>query len=53
MLSVSYAGNNVYSAGKTTGVLRGGALGAYRVYVLPTVGGDSAVKMMPAYKKGH
>ena len=36
MLSVSYAGKNVYSAGKTSGVLRGGASGAM---CSPTVGG--------------
>ena len=34
MLSVSYAGKNVYSAGKTSGVLRGGASGANMCYVL-------------------
>ena len=34
MLSVSYAGKNVYSAGKTNGVLRDGASGANRGYVL-------------------
>ena len=34
MLSVSYAGKNSYSAGKTGGVLRGGASGANRGYVL-------------------
>ena len=34
MLSVSYAGKNAYSAGKTSGVLRGDASGAYRGYVL-------------------
>ena len=33
MLSVSYAGKNSYSAGKTSGVLRGGALAANRGYV--------------------
>ena len=30
----SYAGKNAYSAGKTNGVLRGGASGANRCYVL-------------------
>ena len=30
---------NVYSAGKTSGVLRGDASGANMCYVLPTVGG--------------
>ena len=34
MLSVSYAGKNAYNAGKTSGVLRGVALGANRGYVL-------------------
>ena len=34
MLSVSYAGKNAYSAGKTSGVLRGGAFGANRGYVM-------------------
>ena len=34
MLSVSYAGKNAYSAGKTSGVLRSGASGANRCYVL-------------------
>ena len=33
-LSVSYAGKNAYSAGKTSGVLRSGASGANRCYVL-------------------
>ena len=39
MLSVSYAGKNAYNAGKTSGVLRGGASGAYRCYVLAHCGG--------------
>ena len=39
MLSVSYAGKNAYSAGKTTGVLRGDASGANRGYVLAHCGG--------------
>ena len=34
MLSVSYAGKNAYSAGKTSGDLRGGASRANRCYVL-------------------
>ena len=34
MLSVSYAGKNAYSAGQTSGVLRVGASGALRGYVL-------------------
>ena len=40
MLSVSYAGKNAYSAGKTSGVLRGGASGANRCYVLAHCGGE-------------
>ena len=39
MLSVSYAGKNAYSAGKTSGVLRGDASGANRGYVLAHCGG--------------
>ena len=39
MLSVSYAGKNTYSAGKTSGVLRVGASGANRCYVLAHWGG--------------
>ena len=31
---MSYTGKNAYSAGKTSGVLRGGASGANRCYVL-------------------
>ena len=42
MLSVSYAGKNAYSAGKTSGVLRGGALGANRCYVLAHCGGGGS-----------
>ena len=34
MLSVSYAGKNVHSAGKTGALLRGDASGANRCYVL-------------------
>ena len=34
MLSVSYTGKTMYSAGKTSGVLRGGALEANMGYVL-------------------
>ena len=34
MLSVSYAGKNAYSAGKTSGLLRVDASGANRCYVL-------------------
>ena len=34
MISVSYSGKNAYSAGKTSSVLRGGASGANRWYVL-------------------
>ena len=39
MLLVSYAGKNAYSAGKTSGVLRGGALEANRGNVLAQLGG--------------
>ena len=39
MLSVSYAGKNAYSAGKTSGVLRGVTSGANRGYVLAHCGG--------------
>ena len=39
MLSVSYAGKNTYSAGKTSGVFRGGASGAKRGYVVAHCGG--------------
>ena len=38
MLSVSYAGKNAYSAGKTSGVLRGVASGSNRCYVLAHCG---------------
>ena len=41
MLSVSYAGKNACSAGKTSGVLRGGASGANRCYVLAHCGGGA------------
>ena len=34
MLSVSYAGNNANSAGKTSVILRGPAFGAYMGFVL-------------------
>ena len=43
MLSVSYAGKNAYSAGKTSGVLRGGASGANRYYVLAHPGGGGTL----------
>ena len=42
MLSVSYAGKNAYSAGKTNGVLRGSASGANRCYVLAHCGEGGA-----------
>ena len=38
MLSVSYAGKNVHSAGKTGALLRGDASGANRCYVDPIWG---------------
>ena len=34
MFSVSYAGKNAYGTNKTSVILRGGALGANRCYVL-------------------
>ena len=36
---MSHAGKNVYNAGKTSGVLSGGASGANRCYVLGQFGG--------------
>ena len=39
MLSVSYAGKNVHSAGKTGALLRGDASRANRCYVLAHCGG--------------
>ena len=42
MLSVSYAGKNAYSAGKTSGALRDGASGANRGYVLAHGGPPSS-----------
>ena len=57
MLSVSYAGKNAYSAGKTSGVLRGGASGANRCYVLAHCGGGGGVKAEinanSAHLQGH
>ena len=44
MLSVSYAGKNAYSAGKTSGVLRGVASGANRGYVLAHCGRGGSLK---------
>ena len=48
MLSVSYTGKNAYSAGKTSGILRGGASRANRGYVMlycgRVGGGDLKVK---------
>ena len=38
MLSVSYASKNAYSAGKTSGVLRGESSGANKCYVLAHCG---------------
>jgi len=50
MLSVSYAGKNAYSAGKTSGVLRGGASGANRCYVLAHCGGrGSPTEIFPHF----
>jgi len=39
MLSVTYAGKNAYSAGITSGVLRGGAMELIDAMCSPTVGG--------------
>ena len=39
MLSVSYTSKNAYNAGKTSGILRDGASGANRGYVLAHWGG--------------
>ena len=41
---MSYAGKNVYGAGKTSGVLMGGASGANRCYVLAHCGGEVTKK---------
>ena len=43
MLSVSYAGKNVHSAGKTGALLRGDASGANRCYVVAHCGGGATV----------
>ena len=42
MFSVSYAGKNAYSAGKTSGVLKYGASGPNRCYVLAHCGGGES-----------
>ena len=52
MLSVSYAGKNAYSAGKTSGVLRGGASGANRCYVLAHCGGGVSIRRPKGAKIG-
>ena len=44
MLSVSYAGKSVFSVSKTSGVLRGDALGANRGHVVAHCGGGGSVK---------
>ena len=56
MLLVSYAGKNTYSAGKTSGVFRGGASGAKRGYVVAHCGGgggDEAATSNFPLKKGE
>ena len=49
MLSVRYAGKNAYSAGKTSGVLRGGASEANMGYVLAHCGFKLASKVKYFY----
>ena len=49
MLSVSYAGKNAYSAGKTSGVFRGSASAANRCYVLAHCGGGGTKCPDPFY----
>ena len=53
MLSGSYTGKNAYSAGKTSGVLRGGASGANRCYVLAHCGYHPNVgkRLFPFFSK--
>ena len=53
MLSVSYAGKNAYSAGKTSGVLRGGASEANRCYVLAHCGGGEGHKNLTHADRGE
>ena len=55
MLSVSYTGKNTYSASKTSGVLRGGASGANKGYVLAHCGGRGGhrTEKMCTVKGGH
>ena len=43
MLSVSYAGKNAYSAGKTSGVLRGVPLELIGAMCSPTAGGGGRI----------
>ena len=42
---IKCAGKNAYSAGKTNGVLRGGALGTNRGYVLAHCGGGTVSEL--------
>ena len=56
MLLESYVGKNTYSAGKTSGVFRGGASGAKRGYVVAHCGGgggDEAATSNFPLKKGE
>ena len=51
---MSYVGKNAFSAGKTSGVLRGGASGASRGYVLTNCaprGGKSVAIWQPSCQK--
>ena len=47
MLSVSYTSKNANGAGKTSGVLKSGALRANRGYVLARCGGPHNVLLFP------
>ena len=47
MVSVSYTGKNANSAGKTSGVLKSGALRANRGYVLARCGGPHNALLFP------
>ena len=59
MLSLSYAGKNAYSTGKTSGVLRGDASGSNRCYVLTACplgregGGDDFVGSWVSREYSH
>ena len=51
MFSVSYASKNAYSAGKTSGLLRGGASGTNRGYVLANCASPQKMKSKLKKKK--